>query len=394
MARAAESARWEGIAQQWADASDAAARAQDELNAKFQDTSLVVQNLGSLMQGALGNEMANNAKTTEDLAARQAELRGEIEKLQKTDGQYWQHVENSNVSAAERNLALLQYADAQKRLAEETDPMKQAQLQVQMERLQQTIADVDVVTSGYVDNSKRIGELTSEYDDVTLAIQNQEKEHTLATRRILFNILQQQIANLGLTAEAGPQLIEIAKRWGLIDEATANATQGMLQALQDTANSGDWANLVGNADAVRLAMEGIKPVHTTIEIETRWTTTGQPPAAAGDVGIQTWTPPKGTTVTSNTGGSVKTEDQYGNAKAFGGPVSAGGTYLWQESVFSRPEVFVPGTSGAVLTRQQAESMFGANGGPNGEIAAAIRSIPRVVAREIKTAVQFALVRGG
>lgn len=393
MARAAETARWEGIAQQWAQGNQ-------ELGESFNYAALAAQNLSTLMSGPLGNEIQDNRDATAELTAKQTELRAEIDKLTASNGAYWEHVEHSGASQAELTLTTLQLQRAQEDLGEalgktgdEYDPMKIAQLNVQIERLQGELTGATTVTNGYIDNSKKVGELTTEYNAVTDEIRAQEEAHTKATRQILFNILQQQVANMGYSEEAGGALMLLAKDWGLIDAATYAATQRIIGGVKDAAESGDWSTLYGNIDGVRRSMEGIPAyVKTVYEFETRYTQTGSPSAGAGDVGIQGWTPPSGVTVPTTP--TTTTEDEYDDKLAFGGPASAGGTYLWQESAMSRPEVFVPGTSGAVLTRQQAESMFGAHGGGGGDVAAAIRSLPRMMAREIQTAIQFAIVRGG
>jgi tape measure domain-containing protein len=393
MAKAAESARWDGIAEQWAGAARVAATAQGELMEKFEGTSLAVQNLSSLMRGELGNAEDQHAVKMEELIGRQGELAAEIEKATGQHGQYYEFVQESSMSQAALTLTTLQLAEAQKKLAEETDPLKQAQLQVSIERMQGEISGATTVVSGYVDKSKEIGELTGEYDEVTEAIKEQEIEHAKATRSILFNILQQQLANLGLLDEGGPALIEIAKRWGLIDEATAEATQGMIGGIKDAAENENWDLLVQNAEDVRLAYLGIpteiKTVHT---FETRYVTAGKPPSA-GEAGIENWTGPKTGSSNSTVVETGDYTDGSDGRRAFGGPMRAGGRYLTQESIYTRPEVFVPGTSGAMLTRQQTQAIGLSLGQDRqSDVAAAIRTLPDRIGREIRTAVQFALVR--
>ncbi len=383
-----------------------------ELYQKIDSTKMRMADLSTMMSGPLGKELEDNAEKTGDLRDRQAELKKELDKLTASNGKYWEHVEHSGASQAELTLTTLQLQKAQADLNEELgksgdayDPMKVAQLNVQIERLQGEITGATTVTSGYIDNSKKIGEVTTEYDEVTQAIKDQAAAHDEATKRIIWNILQQKLANLGLLeGPAGEALIELAHRWGLIDDATFLAMQGADQAIKDFLASGDPERFIASADLMANSVRNIPQTWTSkITIEEYRTSYNQAGGFGADSGSHGDYGSNG----GSSGGyggyqqpqpkpKPKPNDNqnYDGKNAFGGPVSAGGTYLWQESVFSRPEVFVPGTSGAVLTRQQAESMFGANGGSNGEIAAAIRSIPRVVAREIKTAVQFALVRGG
>ncbi len=51
------------------------------------------------------------------------------------------------------------------------------------------------------------------------------EEHERATKKILFDLLQQQLAIDGLTTEEGNVLAVVAEKWGLVDEKTATAYQ-------------------------------------------------------------------------------------------------------------------------------------------------------------------------
>lgn len=71
----------------------------------------------------------------------------------------------------------------------------------------------------------KLGELETKYADNATA-------HDLATRRILFNMLQQELANQGLLEQSGGALAELALKWGIMDEATYEAWQATLFAVE------------------------------------------------------------------------------------------------------------------------------------------------------------------
>ena len=101
-----------------------------------------------------------------DLRAEQADILTQIDKLSAAHGRAIVVQQKASLTEAEATLTTLQLADAQAKLAAETDPLKAAQLAVKIEDLQGKLGGATEATTTFVDNTKKIDELKGKYGDL------------------------------------------------------------------------------------------------------------------------------------------------------------------------------------------------------------------------------------
>jgi hypothetical protein len=169
-----------------------------------------MSNLQSYIAGPLGAEMESYAEALDEINGKQSDLQTEIEETQ------------AKIEALEGKKYL---TPAQK---EELEDLKE-----------------------------KLGDLQTEYQDNITEIQNMASEHELATKKILFDIAQQQLAMSGLSYEEQLKALEeMATELGLVDTATQGATVA-LQALV-AATTTENADNLGNAMAyiAQAALDG------------------------------------------------------------------------------------------------------------------------------------------
>jgi len=166
--------------------------------------------------------------------------------------------------------------------------------------------------------------LYTDIEEVSTAMTANADAHDEATKRILFNLLQQQLAIDGWTNEEFLFLQQVANSWGLIDDRTLEATEGMQAALADFAASGDIDAAIKALTDVKNAALGI-PTSIYIKIRTN---------------IQE--------------ALDKIHELKGTGRQFGGPVSGGQPYIVGEA---GPELFVPSSSGTVINNYNLTAMY-------------------------------------
>lgn len=203
--------------------ADAAAALKDQYS-KLQD----------MLGGRLGKENDRHEQAMGDLTTRARELRQQLIDLNQTHGQHYTYVRNSEISSTELALAQLQLAEAQGKLSEETDPEKQLQLQIRVEKLSETVTGATEVVDGYIDNSKEISELRTEYDEVRDAVLEEQLAHQKATRQIVFDILMRKAAEDGYKTITLEYLATVGQQWGLLDQDTATALSNIDAALEES----------------------------------------------------------------------------------------------------------------------------------------------------------------
>lgn len=185
-------------------------------------------------------------------------LRLELEKLEAAQGRMVTAHSKGALSANEAQLATLKLAQAQGKLASETDPLKQAALNVQIEKLQEKLGGATSATTAYVDNSKRIGEVTEKLDGVKAKIYENQKAHEEATKQWVLDMLTQKLAVDGLTEAEQKALLLTAEKMGLISSDTVAAIEKVnaLAASFDGTAAGA-RKLARDADAAAKAIAGI-----------------------------------------------------------------------------------------------------------------------------------------
>lgn len=281
----------------------------DEATSQLDTTTrnmLAVLNAG--MSGSLTKENEKFEASQADLEAQAADLQAQLEKLNRTNGQYFEYVEGNGATTAELALANAKLTQAYERLNEEADPVKIAQLNLEIEKQQGLIAGADVVIGGYVDNSKKIGELSAEYEEVTAAVEANKRAHEEATNRILWNMTQQLYAVDGLTTEEIAALTEIGVGLGIYDAETARVMQSVQASITEHGTNAKEVLLdVNNAYTDMLNKPDIVK---TITIKT---------TKIGDEDFGGWTPDQAapTTITPNDGTTINGEQTgYATGGAF------------------------------------------------------------------------------
>lgn len=202
------------------------------------------------------------------------------------------------------------------------------ELRKEEEKLYLEIQRLSTIPNKTPEQVAELDKLKGKYGEITQAIGEEEERHTKATRQIVFNILQQ---NAALSPDA---LMEIAKRWDMIDQDTYDAYQrakdyrSMLDEGKITAQQ--FADLVAGIPAEKVfKMEAdTSAIDNALKKYTGWTIA---------VGFTTSNVPQG--------------QAQPQAKAAGGDVKRGATYLVGEE---GAELFVPGMNGAILPNAVTE----------------------------------------
>src|SRR3990172_4264408 len=97
-------------------------------------------------------------------------------------------------------------------------------------------------------------------EDVNKSLADNAAAHEEATKRILFGIAEQQLASDGLTAVELQALNNLASQWGLVDQATADATEAILAATGQLASDENPELFVEKLDAISKAVtDGVDP---------------------------------------------------------------------------------------------------------------------------------------
>jgi hypothetical protein len=212
------------------------------------DLNVAVGELQTIIGGKLGPEQEKYYETQGALADQARDLKSQIDELKETDGKYYQQVRSNGMTAAEVALANEKLAKAQRELAEASDPLRIAQLNVEIEKQQKAISGASELVSGYVDNSKKIEELEEEYNAITGKIEENREAHQEATARIVFGFIMQKAAAEGFKNLSITELAEIGKAWGIYDETTADALAAVDKAVSEHgATAESVINAVGSA---------------------------------------------------------------------------------------------------------------------------------------------------
>lgn len=106
-------------------------------------------------------------------------------------------------------------------------------------KMEETNAEADhLVSLGWSEQSSKVRDLRGEYEELKGQFEENADEHEDATKRMMFDLLTQQAAVDGLTAREMEFLTKLAgpEGWGLVDEATANATANATELLEDLNN--------------------------------------------------------------------------------------------------------------------------------------------------------------
>ena len=219
---------------------------------------------------------------------------------------------------------------------------------------------------------KQLSDLRGQLAEAKTALEELNTAHEKATKGILFDMLQQRLDSSGmLDVNADPNnqanvdlLQNLAVKWGLVDQATADAMQAANEASGIIDTAGQSAETAaGRVDTYYAAWNALNDLgqvkNFMINVGVAYSEqqgvfgNGTPDNYGVNAGEQdtlggrgnhTPTPPKKPT-------------------AGGGPVFNGKGYRWNEPT-ARPEILIPTGNGFVLNRQQAqEALAMATRGP-------------------------------
>ena len=230
-------------------------------------------------------------------------------------------------------------------------------------------------------------------EDVNKSLADNAAAHEEATKRILFGIAEQQLASDGLTAVELQALNNLASQWGLVDQATADATEAILAATGQLASDENPELFVEKLDAISKAVtDGVDPaIRSATEAylfhrDAVWSATVNTADMAGAVEDAT---PKVNNLTPQLSGAAGaagalagaagaardainsiqdrtvtlttiyrslhiTDIEGRTGRQFGGPVSGRQPYLVGEA---GPEMFIPGAGGFVMDNADTKKML-------------------------------------
>ncbi|MDD5517865.1 MAG: phage tail length tape measure family protein [Candidatus Omnitrophica bacterium] len=152
------------------------------LKKREQELKETMEELSTVMAGRLGEEMDNYGEKLLDINKDLGDLQSQID----------EHI--AKIGELNQELRGEHNKDACKRIKE----------QIQEEQ-------------------DKVAELRGEYSELEGSIKDVAEEHAIATRKIIFDILQQQLAMDGLTQQEADALVTVAGKWGLIDQETQDA---------------------------------------------------------------------------------------------------------------------------------------------------------------------------
>lgn len=265
-----------------------AAQAADTLGMSLDDLQMA-------MAGAVGQEMKDFHDGQRDLAVQAQELREkigdlagadylssdqkeQIGDLQKELGGVWARIRETEKELKEGELNRKEKLGATQRLEDLRDRAGE------LERAIRKMGGRPYLTEA---QKKELNELQDEYDETKKKISENAAEHELATKRILFDILQQKTAQAvlegKLTESEANQILEAtAIQWGLIDEATKTAMSAVDEFLKTVLADGK----ITRQEIIDLdkLMRGLPTSHTfTLTIRQRYQQFGAEPGPEAPV---------------------------------------------------------------------------------------------------------------
>lgn len=299
--------------------------------ASLYDTAGQMAKLNEMLSGPVGKADDDYYAQQKATGAEIAKVNAELEKLRASQGLSVTTVTEATVSQADYNLALDRAALAQRKYAEYNGNSATAQegLRIAAESAQNSVdkmtEKLGSSTTGFIDNTKQISENEAKLAELNGVYDANAKAHEDATARILFGYLEQSLAADGLTTDEVGFLGEVGTAWGVLDEKTGAAMQNISGAL--ASSKGDAEKFLGVMDSIYSLPD--KTIHVNI------IQNGYIDPAAGDVGIDNWTPPAGS---GGGGGGTTvppTSDTYTPPPGMNAPSGRGGNTVIQ-NIFNAP----------------------------------------------------------
>lgn len=310
-----------------------------------------------LMDGPVGEAARNYRDTQKDLSAQAVELRAKLAELEGQHGALVTTQKKGALTAAELALKQSQLVDANAKLAEMEDQNSTAalKLKVKIEDLSTALGGATGATQGYVDKSKEIAGVKDELAGVEEALNANKQNWINSMHEIALATLESKLAMDGLTLEEVQLLEDMAAGWGLVDEASRDASQTAAAAAAIMADSSQDIDIarrrVMDLYAIweALGVLAQNPIQMRIEYEE------QLGALGGELN------PYGTENRTGPGNAGAGAVASGPALQHGGRLYPGVIHQINESGLTRPEVVVAPEGGWVLTRQQAMEALAGSG---------------------------------
>lgn len=107
-------------------------------------------------------------------------------------------------------------------------------------------------------------------------------KHEEASRRIIYSMLQTQLASDGLTQAEFDALTKIGEQWGLLDENVASQARSISQSIERYMQTGDL-DAFNNAIERTMKMPPSKTI--TVAVNTVYSTTGKPTTATQNLAV-------------------------------------------------------------------------------------------------------------
>jgi hypothetical protein len=193
---------------------------------------------------------------------------------------------------------------------------KNVELQNEASTLKARIEELNAKKYLTPEQRQELEDTKTQYSEAREKIADTAKEHEIATKKILFGIIEQRLAMEGMTMDESTFLVTLAEKWGMVDHATATATQTILLGVEEAQASGNWDALYGRIDETKNRLLGIPD--RTVNVDIFYNQHGEP---GPDVPV--------VIVPENTGNQT-----WGGAQAEGGVHHV-----------SRPTLFVAGDAG-------------------------------------------------
>lgn len=224
---------------------------------------------------------------------------------------------------------------------------KQGDLRDKADAYKQTIDELTKKPYLTAEQRQQLEETKQKYAEIQEQIKANAEEHDRATKQILLNLLAQQLAE----SDAAAILPVLAEKWGLIDQATADA-YGTIQYLIQQYKDGK----ITLSELVAL-MDNLKDKTVTVTVKGK-----VDPILNNVLSTQD-------SARTPTGGTQLTP------RAIGGPVYAGRAYRWQESNSRLGEALLTMRNGTVLTSDQVDKLL--TGGTQ-DMSAQVANLSRAV----------------
>ena len=214
--------------------------------------------------------------------------------------------------------------------------------------IQRRMRELLAIPKWTADQQKEYDGLLSKQDEEKAKIEEIKEAHKLATKKIIFDLLAMQLAVGGLTKAESDFLIQTAKDWGLIDQATVDAwkeAETYAAKIQDPAQkaveslSGSLDTAIGKTGNLDSKLRNLPDREITVTVYERTYKSaefGEEPGPAAPIP------------------TTKKEPVIGGRKATGGSVQAGQPYLVGER---GPELIVPDLSGMVMPNHMVSSLL-------------------------------------